>query len=589
MLGRDASTKITVDVPYEPLEPGPLGERLHVIDYDAPNGRYYEPADLDSAWVAMQDGFDPSEADPRFHQQMAYAVAARVLENFDVALGWRLDFRKRRPLRIFPHAFDGANAFYDRSRHALFFGYFRSSLENAGRLLPGQTVFTCLSHDVVAHEMTHAMVDRLRPYFLDATNRDVAAFHEGFADIVAIFQHFSFADVLRDAIRNSRTDLRHAGPFIDLATEFGHGTGMGEALRSAIEGPHPAQYQTAEEPHERGSILVAAVFAGFFATYQRRIADIVRIATGGTGLLPPGNLPPDLVDRIAGEAARTAQATLNMCIRAFEYLPPVDITFGDFLRALVTADHELAPLDEIGLRAAMIEAFRARGVYPDNVISLSEEALIWPTPTALPRLPLDDRLCGRLFQRLADFSRRRSVPSDSSERPPLSDAKGRAYRPDEPELDVDFETWIAKLLHDYAEQNSRALGLDAERKIAVGGFHPTVRIGRQGQLLLELVVQFTQRDVSEIDARGGVPLRAGVTLVASAEGNVRYLIAKPFPNGGLASAFKPLSAIRKQREQDFVEQCDRADAFLPWADESYRKTRIAATTNFRRLHAGRFR
>ena len=44
------------------------------------------------------------------------------------------------------------------------------------------------------------------------------------------------------------------------------------------------------------------------------------------------------MNRIAAEAAATAQSTLTMCIRAFDYLPPVDVTFGDFLRALVTAD-----------------------------------------------------------------------------------------------------------------------------------------------------------------------------------------------------------------------------------------------------------
>ena len=34
-----------------------------------------------------------------------------------------------------------------------------------------------------------------------------------------------------------------------------------------------------------------------------------------------------------------------MCIRAFQYLPPVDVTFGDFLRSAVTADRDLFPAD----------------------------------------------------------------------------------------------------------------------------------------------------------------------------------------------------------------------------------------------------
>jgi hypothetical protein len=29
-------------------------------------------------------GFDPSEADPRFHQQMVYAIASRTMQMFEV-------------------------------------------------------------------------------------------------------------------------------------------------------------------------------------------------------------------------------------------------------------------------------------------------------------------------------------------------------------------------------------------------------------------------------------------------------------------------------------------------------------------------
>ena len=38
------------------------------------------------------------------------------------------------------------------------FGYFHADEKNPGRNLPGQTVFTCLSHDIVVHEATHALV-----------------------------------------------------------------------------------------------------------------------------------------------------------------------------------------------------------------------------------------------------------------------------------------------------------------------------------------------------------------------------------------------------------------------------------------------
>ncbi len=138
-------------------------------------------------------------------------------------------------------------------------------------------------------------------------------------------------------------------------------------------------------PRSRGAILVAAVFDAFFDTYQRRIRDLIRIATGGSGVLPEGDLHPDLVNRLAQEASKTAQSVLIMCARAFDYLPPVDVTFGDYLRALITADHEMVPDDHFHLRAAMIEGFRRRGIYPHGVSSLAEESLLWEADPDLPR------------------------------------------------------------------------------------------------------------------------------------------------------------------------------------------------------------
>ena len=55
-----------------------------------------------------------------------------------------------------------------------------------------------------------------------------------------------------------------------------------------------------------------------------------------------------------------------MCIRALDYCPPVDITFGEYLRALITADTDLVPNDKLGYRIAFIEAFRNRGIYPQR-------------------------------------------------------------------------------------------------------------------------------------------------------------------------------------------------------------------------------
>jgi hypothetical protein len=105
------------------------------------------------------------------------------------------------------------------------------------------------------------------------------------------------------------------------------------------------------------------------------------LATGGTGVLRAGAIHPDLVQRLSDEAAKSAQHVLNMCIRALDYCPPVDLTFGEYLRAIITADVDLVPDDDRNYRLAFIEAFRRRGIYPRDVRSLSVDSLRWQQVT----------------------------------------------------------------------------------------------------------------------------------------------------------------------------------------------------------------
>ena len=57
------------------------------------------------------------------------------------------------------------------------------------------------------------------------------------------------------------------------------------------------------EPHERGALLVAAVFSAFTRVYDRKTRICSGSPPGGTGVLPQGEIPYDLVDRLADEAA----------------------------------------------------------------------------------------------------------------------------------------------------------------------------------------------------------------------------------------------------------------------------------------------
>jgi hypothetical protein len=95
-------------------------------------------------------------------------------------------------LRIYPLPLREANAYYSPSKKALLFGYVPAAATMTGENMPGEIVFSCLSHDIVAHETAHALLDGLHRRFVEPSNGDLWAFHEAFADILALFQQFTY-------------------------------------------------------------------------------------------------------------------------------------------------------------------------------------------------------------------------------------------------------------------------------------------------------------------------------------------------------------------------------------------------------------
>jgi hypothetical protein len=416
--------QVTLEVPWENLDAGPTGEYVEVIDHDPASGCYYAPVDLDHKHLLATDGLAPSTSHPQFHQQMAYTIAMRTIRHFELALGRRVqwsphikegsrddsDFVQR--LRIYPHALRERNAYYHPGKKALLLGYFPAQPVDPGELYSGGTTFTCLSHDIIAHETTHAILDGIYRNFNNPTNSDQLAFHEAFADIVALFQHFTIPSVVESQIRRTRGRLELDNALLEMAREFGKAAGMHGALRTAIGGG--ADLRTGEpiynaltetsEIHARGAILVAAVFDAFLNVYRAKTADLARIATGGTGILPKGEIHPDLVKRFAMEASKLASQFLLMCIRALDYCPPVDLNFGDYLRALITADHDLVPNDPWGYRVAITESFRKRAIFPSHLGTLGEETLLWRPPESdlINKVEAMFRSTGRELDQLAE-------------------------------------------------------------------------------------------------------------------------------------------------------------------------------------------
>jgi hypothetical protein len=398
----------TVEVPAEEIAPGPWGHRVHVVDFDASTQTLYRPLE----YPRRKDGTlaDPFAiasdkkllSDPRFHAQNVYAIVMRILARFEFALGRRISWAfNGHQLKVAPHAFADANAFYSARDESLMFGYFPGNR--------GQIVFTSLSHDVVAHETTHALLDGLRERYTDPSSPDQAGFHEGFADVVALLSVFALPEIVRTIIdlkfRGAGTDNKkgRSAPAARISTQaldmevlresiiFGLADQMGQEitkvrgqpLRASVRiEPSPEWYRSNEEfkePHRRGEILVAAMMNAFLEVWLARLKALDPMRTGWLDR-----------ERVVEEGARAADYLLTMSIRALDYCPPVHIEFGDFLSALLTGDQELRPDDTpYCFRQRLLASFRAYGIRPTSQGSDAGTGLWLPPGDEEPRLPLN--------------------------------------------------------------------------------------------------------------------------------------------------------------------------------------------------------
>lgn len=511
ILAQDPSVKVngrilraTISVPAERLLPGPKGYRVAVIDFDTTRNTLYSPLELKpgleeddrDAYAAPSVSDKTLLTDPRFHAQNAYAIVMRILARFEQALGRRVPWGSGgHQLHVAPHAFAEANAFYSRSDRALFFGYFTAKEPGAKT---SQTVFTSLSHDVVAHETTHALVDGLRPRYLEPSTPDPGGFHEGFADVVALLSVLSLPEIVGAVL-----DGDPASPLIDermlerkklidgvligLADEMGQALSgiRGDALRRSANLPPRKDYLTKPEfaeEHARGELLVAPMLHAFLDIWLTRIAKF--------GTIRDGKKDRSLV---VEDGAKAADHLLTIAIRALDYCPPVEISFPDYLTALLTIDREVVPDDHYGYRAALLRNFESYGISGAAEAGDDGTWAFWDKPVVTGRTHFDSML------------------RDSEE------------------------------MFRFIWENRQALDLDDLGYIEVLSVRPSTRIAPDGFVLRETVAEYVQMltlAASELREQYGLALPpdmpdwmeatiyGGGTLVFDEYGQLKYRIAK---------------------------------------------------------------
>lgn len=353
-----------VEIPAEKYLPGPRGARFQVVDLDTTSGKV-GPQSLMELTVPEADAVaravEAGSFDTAARAQNVYVVAARTLNRFELALGRRIPWSfPGHQLYLVPAAMQEAQAFYSPSTNGILFGAFGGKADGTGR------AFTSLSHDIIAHETTHAILDGMRHRFTEPGLPDQAAFHEALADIVALLSVFSMKEVPRrlldrpgvgDFLPREMLTLEalQNGPLFGLAEELGAADDdhRGDALRRSVKMEAGSAWKTDpryREPHQLGEVLVAAVAQTLLQMWHGRLQQLHQ-----EGM-------PISVQLAAEEGAKSASHLLNMCIRAIDYTPPIEFLFEDFLDAILASDREVAPDDEHQYRALLTEVFGSYGI-----------------------------------------------------------------------------------------------------------------------------------------------------------------------------------------------------------------------------------
>ena len=342
-----------VFVAWEPgLADGPTSSRFAIVDYNADTGKLEPPAvwDENSQTFVSSDGapLSPTGANAlQFHQASLWALLQRALAFYEdgSALGrtipWAFEGNR---LIVVPHAGYGENAYYDRKSKSLQFYYFGSDKD---------TVFTCLSVDIVNHEFGHAVLDGVRPLFNESSNPQTGGFHEFMGDLSAIL-----LTLLNSTLRGQLADAT-GGKFEDATTLFSIAEEFGEAvkgrpyLRTARNDLKMSKLADETSAHTLSQVLTGAMFDVLIA-----LGENYRTNSGKTS------------KQAFWYAADRMQ---RMAIQPLDLLPPVEVTFRDYALAVCRSQQLSDPIDPEGYYDMLIKVFRDREVLsPEDETNLKE-------------------------------------------------------------------------------------------------------------------------------------------------------------------------------------------------------------------------
>lgn len=546
MSSGETDTELLLNVPWEAeLEPGPTGEYVEVTDYDPGCECFYVPVDLNAPSVVAQNGIAPAEGDPQFHQQMIYAWVMSTVRQFERNLGravlWsprvvKEDSGKSREefvqhLRIYPHALRSQQAYYSPTKKALLFGYSISERTSAANDLIQATSFTCLSPAITVHETTHAIFDGLgRVVAVDEIGSEQLDIQEAIGDMAGLLQQLAVPGFISNQM-NITADLYENERRLDeLARRLAQPLGNAKLRKNIGAAVAEPERSAPLVQRDRAPLLVASIFDTFKAVWRGRCERQLELVD--SPLHNGRRLGGPILSRLSKEAEKSASQILGMFIRAIDYCPPVEATFGDYLRAVIAADSDLFPEDQRRYRPTMLEAFRRWGLYYADGEAPSPLDFVWPRLSQAVVFPVR----GIAFKPVPAASRQEEFDREAARCLQLQ------------------KMWLAGASDKLPAEASRIMGLalnkdaplSVERgasglpRARVDSCRLARRINADGNVLTDWVVTLTQsrkayfdsavqaaHDAGEMQEKADFIFRGGSTLIIDATTlRIRYCAAK---------------------------------------------------------------
>ena len=322
---------------------GPVTKRLAILNFDPDTGAlspgvpFRRPANgKDPAGYVIKNPSDLNSVD--FNQVSVFATILKTMYMFEEpdTLGRPLTWAFNGPqLLVIPRAGEWANAFYERETHSLQFFYFQPESD------PDHPVYTSLSHDIVCHETGHAILDGIAPDLYNCISPQALALHEAIADLTALTMALRTDPLRETVLQQTGGDLKGGTAFSKVAEEFGRARdSRADSLRSLFnertldpndnskdELGRPNRVAR-NEPHDLSEVL-----SGAFYSVLIKIFEAVKEKKDHNG--NPYN--PNKALWVAGERFK------RMIFRALDYLPPGEVSFADYGRALIASDQASHP------------------------------------------------------------------------------------------------------------------------------------------------------------------------------------------------------------------------------------------------------